>query len=93
MRSRYTAFVQGDVDYLLETWHRDTRPPRLDLEGEPPPKWLGLKIVAVTDDPPTVEFVARFRVGGKGRRLHERSRFVFEQDRWWYYDGLLDPPA
>lgn len=41
-----------------------------------------------------VEFVARFRSGGKGRRLHEISRFLREPDpalggtpRWFYVDG------
>ena len=34
-----------------------------------------------------VEFVARSRVAGKGQRLHERSRFVREDGRWWYVDG------
>jgi len=36
-----------------------------------------------------VEFVARYRVGGRAVRLHERSRFVNEQGRWLYVDGDL----
>jgi SEC-C motif domain protein len=37
-----------------------------------------------------VEFVARYRVGGgPAARLHETSRFVFEAERWWYVDGVL----
>jgi len=40
----------------------------------------------------TVEFVARFKVGGRAHRLHEVSRFVREPDalgalRWFYVDG------
>lgn len=91
MRSRYTAFVRGDGDYVLRTWHPDTRPPTLALDERPAPKWLGLNIVAVGREPPTVEFVARYRVGGRAQRLHERSRFVCEQGRWFYFDGILDP--
>lgn len=35
-----------------------------------------------------VEFIARYRVGGaSAERLHERSRFVREDDRWLYMDG------
>jgi len=34
-----------------------------------------------------VEFVARYRVGGRAVRLHERSRFVREAGRWLYVDG------
>ena len=34
-----------------------------------------------------VEFVARYRVNGRAGRLHERSRFVREANRWYYVDG------
>jgi SEC-C motif-containing protein len=40
-------------------------------------------------DAAEVEFVARFRVGGKAVRQHERSRFVREVGRWFYLDGKL----
>ena len=88
MRSRYSAFVRGDVAYLLATWHSSRRPAELSLEAGT--KWLGLEIKQhrVTDlDKAEVEFVARFRVGGKAVRQHERSRFVREGGRWYYVDG------
>jgi len=88
MRSRYSAFVRGDVAYLLATWHNSRRPAELSLEAGA--KWLGLEIKQhrVTDlDKAEVEFVARFRVGGKAVRQHERSRFVREGGRWYYVDG------
>ena len=31
--------------------------------------------------------MARFRVAGRAVRLHERSRFVLEDGRWFYVDG------
>ena len=34
-----------------------------------------------------VEFVARYRVAGRAVRLHERSRFVREDGRWYYLEG------
>jgi SEC-C motif-containing protein len=35
-----------------------------------------------------VEFVARQRdMSGRAVRLHELSRFVFEDGRWFYVDG------
>ena len=88
MRSRYSAFVQGDVPYLMLTWHSSQRPAELKLEAGG--KWLGLEIKRhhVTGaDTAEVEFVARFRVGGKAVRQHERSRFVREDGRWLYLDG------
>lgn len=92
MRSRYSAFVLGHVPYLLATWHSSQRPAELTLEAGV--KWLGLEIrqYRVTGaDTAEVEFVARFRVGGKAVRQHERSRFVREDGgeglRWFYVDG------
>ena len=88
MRSRYSAFVRGDVAYLLSTWHPRQRPAELQLEAGA--QWLGLEIKhhrLTGDDTAEVEFVARFRVGGKAVRQHERSRFVREGGQWFYVDG------
>ena len=90
MRSRYTAFVLLDADYLLATWHPRTRPARIDFE--PLQKWLGLQIRAATaggqaDDTGVVEFVARFRIGNQAGRLHEVSRFERLAGRWCYVEG------
>ncbi len=88
MRSRYSAFVLERADYLLATWHSSTRPTSLDFDAGA--KWLGLevrehKVIGV--DTAEVEFVARYRLDGRAVRLHERSRFVCENDRWFYVDG------
>jgi SEC-C motif-containing protein len=88
MRSRYSAFVRGDVAYLLATWHSTQRPS--DLKLETGGKWLGLEIKQhriTGPDNAEVEFVARFRLAGRAVRQHERSRFVRENGRWWYVDG------
>lgn len=90
MRSRYSAFVRENAAYLLATWHASTRPAQLDFE--PGAKWLGLEVRAgaqTGEHSAEVEFVARYRVGGRAVRLHERSRFVYEQGRWYYVDGDL----
>jgi SEC-C motif-containing protein len=88
MRSRYTAYVLGDAAYLLATWHPGTRP--AEVAPEPDTRWLGLEVRARREIDAThaeVEFVARYRVQGRGGRLHERSRFVREDGRWLYVDG------
>ena len=90
MRSRYSAYVRGLKDYLLATWHASTRPAALDLG--PATKWLALEVKSrtETDETATVEFVARCRIGGRAQRLHEISRFVREDGRWYYVDGVID---
>ena len=94
MRSRYTAYARGDADYLRATWHASTRPEALDLAADAAekPKWIGLDVRAAqrqSEEWASVEFVARYRVGGRAHRLHERSRFVRDAGRWYYVDGDL----
>ena len=92
MRSRYSAYVLGLIDYLLATWHPATAPGELEL---PPLKWLGLEVLLAqsTAQAGVVEFVARCRENGRAQRLHETSRFVREQGRWYYVDGIIEGQA
>jgi SEC-C motif-containing protein len=88
MRSRYTAFTRGDDAYLAATWHASTRPP--DIRAGDGTKWLGLEVrrhQLLDDTHAEVEFVARWRFNGRGGRLHESSRFVREDGRWFYVAG------
>ncbi|ESH90201.1 hypothetical protein B551_0222930 [Cupriavidus sp. HPC(L)] len=109
MRSRYSAYVLNDARWLRQSWHPSTCPATLeqDMAQEaaqeaaqdqrgPRTQWLGLTIVAHQQQDDThaeVEFVARYKVGGRASRLHERSRFVREPrasgeaPRWLYLDG------
>jgi SEC-C motif-containing protein len=97
MRSRYTAYVRGAIDYVLAThdpatvagvdraaaakWSRDTQ-------------WMGLEIVATErggehDDTGVVEFIARGVTNGAAFAQHERSRFRRIAGRWHYTDGQV----
>ena len=89
MRSRYTAFVLCDTTYLARTWHPDTRPENIDAGDV---KWLGLQVKQVNaggigDDTGSVVFVARYKVDGRGHRLHEVSQFSRLDGRWFYLHG------
>ena len=89
MRSRYTAFAKERADYLLATWHASTRP--VEVTFEPGMRWLVLEVRSrsMSDgEHAEVEFVARQRnAAGQAGRLQERSRFVRENERWYYLDG------
>ncbi|MFC5428407.1 YchJ family protein [Paraburkholderia denitrificans] len=93
MRSRYTAYVLGESSYLRATWARETCPPDLDVDplALDAPRWLGLAIKRHEQVDAThaiVEFVARYKTGGRASRLHEVSRFTRAEDgRWRYVDG------
>jgi SEC-C motif domain protein len=89
MRSRYSAFALDLTDYLLATWHAGTRPAAL-APNPPGLQWLGLEVrrdTVIDTDHTTVEFVARSKLAGRAERLHEISRFVREDGRWYYVDG------
>jgi SEC-C motif domain protein len=100
MRSRYTAFVRHEIDYLLksvspnrrkdfdrksiEEWSRDTR-------------WAGLEIVASEkggpgDETGKVEFIANFLENEEVKQHHELATFVKIKDIWYFDDGRT-PPA
>nr|WP_082092346.1 YchJ family metal-binding protein [Demequina pelophila] len=89
MRSRYTANVRRDEGYLLATWHRSTRPARVDLMTE----WRGLEVLSTErgrkgDPNGTVTFVAHYATGTVAiGTMRETSRFVFEDGMWLYVDG------
>jgi len=89
MRSRYSAYVLGLYDYLHATWHPRTRPSLQELQGDGDARWLGLEVKREQErcDEATVEFVARYKTGGRAHRLHEVSRFLREGGRWYYLDG------
>jgi SEC-C motif-containing protein len=91
MRSRYSAYVLCNEQYLLATWHPSTRPGSIPFSKNQ--KRLGLNVIdaSVTDRATAeVEFIARSRVSnGAAVRQHERSRFVREGGRWFYVNGDL----
>ena len=91
MRSRYTAYVLGNTAYLRATWAETTCPRDLETSADPATRWLGLQVkrhTPVDADHAEVEFVARYKLGGRAFRLQETSRF--ERDAaglWRYIDG------
>lgn len=98
MRSRYTAFVRGAIDYLMETHDASTRAAadrKAIAKWSKDTLWMGLEIVATerggeADSDGFVEFIARGVTNGRPFVQRERSRFRKGTDRRWYYvDGKV----
>ena len=96
MRSRYTAYVRGAIDYLIATHDPETRG-TLDVPAmtawSRDTTWLGLEIVATArggerDADGTVEFIAFGVTRGAPFRQRERSRFRRVDGAWRYVDGV-----
>ena len=91
MRSRYSAYAVGDLDYVWRTWHPRTRPESLTPSDE---AWTGLEILDTVagqqgDEEGEVEFRAHYRRNRRSGTLHERSHFAVRARRWFYVDGEL----
>jgi SEC-C motif-containing protein len=95
MRSRYTAYVRGAIDHVVDTHDAATRS-QIDRAGAErwsrDTAWGGLDIVATerggeADTEGIVEFVARGVTRGVPFAQRERSRFRRVDGRWYYVDG------
>ncbi len=97
MRSRYTAFATGNVEYILET-HDPERRSEVDPEStetwSKQSEWLGFELISAEkglpgDDAGVVEFVARYKLKGVTMTHRERSVFRRHGDRWVFVDGQI----
>ena len=97
MRSRFSAYALGKVDYLIATRPEAKRPEENREELVTYCKsvqCVGLKIVGrekggQADDTGVVTFHASLQTNGR-RSLHiETSTFARESGRWVYVDGVV----
>ena len=85
MRSRYSAYVKEDVDYLVRTTHPKSRTADLATSIRSwmdQVQWMRLLVMKV--DKRTVEFVAEYIAQGKPRQHRERSLFEKVKGEWFY---------
>lgn len=95
MRSRYSAFVQLNIDYILSTYSNKTRPINQKREIYHWAKsliWIGLIILRTemgdeNDSKGWVEFQATYQENGRLEILHEKSFFIKEKGKWVYVSG------
>jgi len=90
MRSRYTAYTQGNWDYLTQTTCSDERADESSVKFEKETlEWLGLDILStrqgnIEDVEGEVTFAAHYSAEGQTEKLHETSKFIKENGRWMY---------
>lgn len=92
MRSRYSAFCSGNIEYLVHTHHPNYRSPeeaQLLRQTIADTHWLGLNVLhhLHDGDKGEVEFIAYFGNANAPQQLHERSQFMREAGQWFYLDG------
>ena len=99
MRSRYSAYAEHEIDYIINTCvkrgkedidYKSTR------DWSEKSKWLGLKIISAekggpADSEGTVEFEAVYEQNGLKDIHHETAKFIKKNDEWLYSDGRVAP--
>ena len=97
MRSRYTAYVLGDMPHLKRSldpkWQATFDEPGAK-EWSEKAQWKGLEVLSVkaggeADSEGEVEFVASFVMEGQEQQLRERARFRRRGGEWRYVDGKV----
>ncbi len=99
MRSRYSAYVRKEMDYLFSSLHPDYRK---DYDAESSrawaerAEWHGITIHKTEgggagDTAGTVEFTVSYTEEGKRQEHHERSSFEKKGGAWYFTTGKLIP--
>ena len=99
MRSRYTAYVEHEIDYILNTCvqrGKEDIDPKSTREWSEQSTWLGLTIIncekgSPADSEGTVEFEAVYERDGLKEVHHELAKFKKEAGEWLYSEGRITP--
>lgn len=92
MRSRYTAYTQANIDYIIATM----KSPAADQFDAKTAKkwaqqtvWIKLEVLktSIQETIGFVEFIAHFSLNNKKQFIHELSQFHLENGKWYYVDG------
>ena len=88
MRSRYSAYVTANIDYLIQTTaaaSQDESDAEAMKKWAEQANWIRLEIINASEH--QVEFKAFYILGNKLEAVHETSDFIKEESNWVYLDG------
>ena len=94
MRSRFTAYMIENHQYILQTYAAAQRAEITisDLaRSAKDTRWLSLQVLEhhVKKNTAQVEFKAFYQVHNSYYVMHELSDFVFESGKWFYTNGAI----
>ena len=97
LRSRYSAYVHAEIDYIQNTQDISTRK-SFDRPGAErwaaEADWQGLEIIeqhagGADDTSGTIEFKAEYTIKQQTQRLHELSEFKKREGEWFFVDSKM----
>jgi SEC-C motif-containing protein len=95
MRSRYSAFAESEIEYLINTTHPDHKEgmdEKSIRKWSQNSTWHRLEIINTEkggsdDNEGIVEFIAHYSEKNSRRKHHEIASFKKEDGNWLYFDG------
>jgi SEC-C motif-containing protein len=95
MRSRYTAYTEVNIDYIVRTMKDPANQnfnPEETRHWAQQIQWLQLNVISTSQQnhEGKVEFIAQYSHQNKEYSLHEISLFRLDNKQWFYLDGY-DP--
>lgn len=100
MRSRYTAYATGNVDWIVESQSADGRAfvdRKATEEWSKRAQWHRMEVLETKDggegdSEGFVDFKAYYTIGGEDVTHHEIASFRKEDGEWFFVDGLEVKP-
>ncbi|HLQ38333.1 MAG TPA: YchJ family protein [Planctomycetota bacterium] len=100
MRSRYSAYALGHIDWIHDSQSPDGRQfidRQATEQWSKRAEWQGLEILEIREGGPDdaegfVEFKARYTLGGEAITHHEIASFRKEDGKWYFVDGIEMKP-
>jgi len=95
LRSRYSAYTLGELDYIYETIHpeqkaqHDTKATKKWADES---TWLDFEIIGIKeglkeDEEGAIEFKVKYRQGNQNITHHEMAFFRKDEGDWYFFDG------
>lgn len=97
LQTRYKAFETGEVEYIANSHHPDTRDQVQESairNWSKNSKWLGLEIGEVQEkgDKTFIDFTVIYERDFERHRHTEHAEFRKHEGRWYYYDSEFPAP-
>ncbi len=100
MRSRYSAYAKGEIEYLRESLHPDQRgdyDPKSTRQWAEAAQWQKFEIIHTEaggpeDEEGRIEFIATFLQEGVRKEHHELAAFRKVEGKWFFESGEVAGP-
>ncbi|PIR23076.1 MAG: hypothetical protein COV44_04965 [Deltaproteobacteria bacterium CG11_big_fil_rev_8_21_14_0_20_45_16] len=97
LEKRYECFTKGDVDFILESHHPETKEQiqrQAVEEWSKNSKWHGLKVDSVDEksDKTVIDFTVIYERDFEKRFHREIAEFKKHEGKWFYFDSSFPKP-